>query len=159
VGYALGVPEAQTAAGLAAFRGPKGRMQRRAGRNGAVLIDDTYNANPESTLAAVAVLGAMPGRRLLVLGDMGELGDETERGHTRVGAAARAAGIEGLYTLGNASAATAAAFGDGARHFERIDDLLEALAPELGAGVTVLVKGSRFMRMERVVQALEVEAR
>ena len=159
VGYALGLPQTQTAEGLAAFRGPKGRLQRVAGRNGAVLVDDTYNANPESALAAVAVLSAMPGRRMLVLGDMGELGGETERGHARVGAAARAAGIEALYTLGNASAAAAAAYGDGARHFERLEDLLAALAPELDADTTVLVKGSRFMRMERVVQALEDTAR
>jgi UDP-N-acetylmuramoyl-tripeptide--D-alanyl-D-alanine ligase len=153
--YALGVGPAQIGAGLAAFRPPKGRMQRHAGAHGAVLIDDTYNANPESTLAAIAVLARLPGRRVLVLGDMGELGEETGDAHTRVGAAARAGGIDRLYTLGEAAAAAASAFGGPARHFRRIEDLLPALEPELEAGTTVLVKGSRFMQMERVVQSFK----
>jgi len=153
--YALGVPEARIAAGLETFVAPKGRMQRHAGARGATLIDDTYNANPESTLAAIAVLARLPGKRVLVLGDMGELGAESEREHARVGEAAREAGIDRLYTLGEVSVLATNAFSGAARHFARIEDLLGALNPELEAGTTVLVKGSRFMQMERVVQSLE----
>jgi UDP-N-acetylmuramoyl-tripeptide--D-alanyl-D-alanine ligase len=156
--FALDVPQSAIGRGLAAFRGPKGRLQRCAGRNGAVVIDDTYNANPESTLAAIAVLAAMPGKRILVLGDMGELGADTDASHLRVGEAARAASIEHLFTLGDASASTAAAFGPAARHFSRIEALVAAVVPELDANSTVLVKGSRFMRMERAVQSFKVEA-
>jgi UDP-N-acetylmuramoyl-tripeptide--D-alanyl-D-alanine ligase len=156
--YALDVPQPAVAAGLARFRGPKGRLQRCAGRNGAVLIDDTYNANPESTLAAIAVLAGLPGKRVLVLGDMGELGADSDSGHVRVGEAARAAGIERLYTLGHAAALSAGAFGASAQHFTAIEALLAALEAEVEPGTTVLVKGSRFMRMERVVQSLKVRA-
>ncbi|MCC7083117.1 MAG: UDP-N-acetylmuramoyl-tripeptide--D-alanyl-D-alanine ligase [Burkholderiales bacterium] len=156
--YALGVPPAAVCAGLAAFRAPPGRLQCCAGRNGAVVIDDSYNANPESALAAIAVLAAMPGRRVLVLGDMGELGADRDSGHVRVGEAARAASIERLFTLGAASALAAGAFGPSARHFTRIEELIAAVEPELDADTTVLVKGSRFMQMERVVQSLRAGA-
>ncbi len=156
--YALGVNEAELARGLAGFRGPKGRLQRYRAPNGAIVIDDSYNANPESTLAAVAVLAALAGKRLLVLGDMGELGAESERQHVRIGQAARAAGIEQLFTLGNAAAAAAAAFGASARHFTEVGELVAAVRDELSTESALLVKGSRFMRMERVVQSLEVQA-
>jgi UDP-N-acetylmuramoyl-tripeptide--D-alanyl-D-alanine ligase len=156
--YALDVPPAAVGAGLAAFRGPKGRLQRCAGRNGAVVIDDSYNANPESTLAAIAVLASMPGKRVLVLGDMGELGTDTDASHLRAGEAARAAAIERLFTLGAASALAAAAFGPSARHFARIEELVAAVEPELDAETTVLVKGSRFMGMERAVQSFKAQA-
>jgi UDP-N-acetylmuramoyl-tripeptide--D-alanyl-D-alanine ligase len=156
--HALGVPERAIGAGLEAFRAPKSRMQRCTGANGAVLLDDTYNANPESTLAAIEVLARMPGKRVLVLGDMGELGAETVPQHTRVGAAARAAGIERMYTLGEATRSAAGAFGAHAAHFTRIEDLLAALRPELAPDTTVLVKGSRFMQMERVVQSIRADA-
>ena len=156
--YALDVPPSAVGAGLAAFRGPEGRLQRCAGRNGAVVIDDSYNANPESALAAIAVLAAMPGKRVLVLGDMGELGADTDASHVRVGEAARDAAIERLFTLGAASVLTAAAFGPAARHFSRIEDLVAAVEPELDAATTVLVKGSRFMAMERAVQSFKAEA-
>jgi UDP-N-acetylmuramoyl-tripeptide--D-alanyl-D-alanine ligase len=146
------------AKGLETFRGPKGRLQRCAGRNGAVVLDDTYNANPESTLAAIAVLASIPGKRVLVLGDMGELGADTDSSHVRVGEAARAAGIERLFTLGEASAATAAAYGSAARHFTQMEELVAAVGSELDCDTTVLVKGSRFMRMERAVQSLQADA-
>lgn len=157
VGFALGVKPEVIGGALGNFHGPKGRMQRSCGRAGCTLIDDTYNANPDSTLAAIAVLGGLSGKRILVLGDMGELGAEAEIQHRVVGAAARAAGIDGLFALGELTAETAKAFGKGARHFEGFDALIEAVAPELDADATVLVKGSRFMRMERVVQALGAE--
>jgi UDP-N-acetylmuramoyl-tripeptide--D-alanyl-D-alanine ligase len=157
--YALDVPPTAVGAGLAAFRAPKGRLQRCPGRNGSVVIDDSYNANPESALAAIAVLASLPGKRVLVLGDMGELGADTDAGHVRVGEAAREAAIERLFTLGAASALAAAAFGPAARHFSHMGDLVAAVEPELDADTTVLVKGSRFMGMERAVQSFKAGAR
>lgn len=154
---ALKVPAATIAAGLGRFTGVKGRLQQKAAVNGATLIDDTYNANPESSRAAIAVLGGAPGEKLLVLGDMGELGAEGAELHEEMGRAARSGGVDRLYTLGELSAHAAHAFGTGARHFERVEDLLAELGSRLGPGVTLLVKGSRFMRMERVVTALALD--
>ena len=151
---ALEAPLAAIATGLSRYAGVKGRLQRKAAHAGATLMDDTYNANPESTRAAIDVLARAHGRRLLVLGDMGELGEREAACHSEAGAYARAAGIETLYALGELSAHTVAAFGAGAQHFATIEELLTALQVELAPGVTVLVKGSRFMKMERVVDAL-----
>ncbi len=139
------------AAGLEKFHGVAGRLQRRVALQNAVLIDDTYNANPSSMRAAVSVLAQAGGKRILVLGDMGELGGNAADFHAEIGAEARRAGIEKLYALGTLSVNTAREFGSGAQHFERIEDLLDALEKELDANTTVLVKGSRFMKMERVV--------
>ncbi len=154
VGHALRIAPQAMARGLAEFEGAKGRLQRKPCRGGGVLIDDTYNANPDSTRAAIAVLAAASGTRVLVLGDMGELGAEASGLHEAVGKAAKEAGIDALLTLGELSAAATAAFGPGARHFADFDRLSEALEAMLGPGVTMLVKGSRFMRMERVVWRL-----
>jgi UDP-N-acetylmuramoyl-tripeptide--D-alanyl-D-alanine ligase len=140
------------AAGLEKFSGVVGRLQRKSARHGAIMIDDTYNANPASLRAAISVLAHAAGKRILVLGDMGELGDDAEIFHAEIGADARRAGIEKLYALGTLSANTVREFGSGAQHFERIEDLQAALEKELDADTTVLVKGSRFMKMERVVQ-------
>lgn len=153
---ALDIPPAAIAAGVTRFTGIRGRMQKTRGMGGATLIDDTYNANPESTRAAIDVLALAPGKRLLVLGDMGELGPQAPQLHARVGAAARAAGIDRLFTLGELSEHAARAFGTGARHFPRIEELLAEIENLLGPDVTVLVKGSRFMRMERIVDAFAV---
>ena len=142
------------ASGLAQFTGAQGRLQRKAGAGGAIVIDDTYNANPDSARAAIGVLAAAPGTRVLVLGDMGELGQDGPALHAEIGETARASGVERLYTLGALSARATDAFGAGARHFERVEDLVAALLGTLGPDTTVLVKGSRFMRMERVVDAL-----
>lgn len=155
--FALDVPLEAFAAGLAQYAGVKGRLQRKPAHAGATLIDDTYNANPESMRAAIDVLARTPGKRLLVLGDMGELGERAAACHTEIGEYARQAGIDALYALGNASANTAAAFGAGAQHFPRLEDLLPAVKNALGPDTTVLVKGSRFMQMERVVEAFAVE--
>ncbi|MCC6535114.1 MAG: UDP-N-acetylmuramoyl-tripeptide--D-alanyl-D-alanine ligase [Burkholderiales bacterium] len=155
--FALDVPAALIGRGLAAVRGPEGRLECFQGRNGSIVLDDTYNANLDSSLAAVAVLAQMPGRRVLVLGDMGELGSHALETHSRVGAAAAAAGIDLLITLGELSRHASEAFGPAARHCARIEDLLEAVTPELAPGTTLLVKGSRFMQMERVVQSLKAE--
>lgn len=153
---ALKVPAVTIAAGLGRFAGVKGRLQYRAAVSGATLIDDTYNANPESARAAIAVLGRAPGEKLLVLGDMGELGADTAALHAEIGRAARAQGVNRLYTLGELSAHAARAFGSGARHFEHVEDLLAELEKRMAPTVTVLVKGSRFMRMERIVNAFAV---
>ena len=155
--YALNVPTALIGQALGGFRGVEGRMQRCSGIHGSTLIDDTYNANPDSTLAAIAVLAGMPGKRILVLGDMGELGDEAAEHHARIGKAARAAGIDGLFTLGELSEQAARAFGETGRHFARIEDLLAAVELELSPEATLLVKGSRFMQMERVVKSFRAE--
>jgi UDP-N-acetylmuramoyl-tripeptide--D-alanyl-D-alanine ligase len=150
---ALGIRPEAIARGLAAYAGTKGRLQVHPCLMGATLIDDTYNANPDSVLAAVGVLAARPGTRILVLGDMGELGDTAPALHREVGEKAKAAGIDRLLCLGDMSVNSAVGFGEGAMHFERIEELLAEVEQALGADVSVLVKGSRFMKMERVVQS------
>ena len=154
---AAGVPLAFVAAGLAAFEPVKGRSRALALAGGATLVDDSYNANPDSVAAAIAVLAALPGPRLLVLGDMGEVGDAGPAFHAEAGAQARAAGIEHLLTLGAQSVGTAAAFGTGARHFDDVQALIAAALALRPGMASLLVKGSRFMRMERVVDALRQE--
>ena len=149
----LGVPADAVARGLAAYAGSKGRLQYQAGILGATLIDDSYNANPDSVAAAIEVLGARTGLRILVLGDMGELGDEAAELHREVGERARAAGIDRLLCLGEMSLHAVQGFGAGAMHFERVEELLAEIECALEPEVTVLVKGSRFMKMERVVQS------
>ena len=156
VAVALDIPPSAIAAGLENFAGVKGRLQQKAAR-GAVVIDDTYNANPDSVRAAIDVLAAVPGKRVLVLGDMGELGGRGPQLHAEIGAHARAAGIERLFLLGGLSENTARAYGEDAQHYDSVEDLSARLISELAPGVTVLVKGSRFMRMERVVDALTAE--
>ncbi|MEQ1916931.1 MAG: cyanophycin synthetase, partial [Gallionella sp.] len=141
------------AAALAEFGGVAGRLQRKQGQRGATLIDDTYNANPASMRAAIQVLAEATGKRIFVLGDMGELGEDALSMHRELGQAAKAAGIEKLYALGKMSAVAASEFGAGAQHYTQVEDLNAALLEELDAQTTVLVKGSRFMKMERVVQA------
>ena len=153
---AAGAPLSAIAEGLAAFRPVGGRMQPQAMADGFQLIDDSYNANPDSVRAAIDVLSGLDGRRILVLGDMGEVGDQGPGMHAEVGAYAAQCGIDFLLTLGEASRHAAAAFGDGAEAFDALDGLLRRLLA-LRPG-HVLVKGSRSMRMERVVQALRGDA-
>ncbi len=152
---ALGLGNDAIAAGLAGFAGVKGRLQYKAGLHGAHLIDDSYNANPDSMRAAIAVLAAMPGKRVLVIGDMGELGSGEAELHQHIGESARAAGIDRLLALGDLSVKAARAFGPGGQHFETIEDLLAELENQLDPDTAVLVKGSRFMHMERVVKSFE----
>jgi UDP-N-acetylmuramoyl-tripeptide--D-alanyl-D-alanine ligase len=151
---AMSVPLNTIAVGLAAFGGVRGRLQIKPGCCGAVIVDDTYNANPASMRAAIGVLAHMPGRKIFVMGDMGELGKDAPSLHAEIGAAARDAGIDAMCALGELSLHAVAAFGSGARHFESAEALGAALRGELQSGTTVLVKGSRFMRMERVVNLL-----
>lgn len=150
--WSAGAPLAVIVRGLEAFRPVGGRMQPKTLPDGFQLIDDTYNANPDSVRAAIDVLAGLDGRRILVLGDMAEVGDQGPAMHAEVGAYARQCGVDVLLTLGNASAQAARAFGPEARAF----DSLEVLLPVLLAARPghILVKGSRSMRMERVVQAL-----
>lgn len=151
---AAGVPLAAVGAGLAAYRGARGRLQRRDALGGAVLLDDSYNANPDSLRAGVDVLAATVGRKVLVLGDMGEIGAMSAQFHDEIGGYAKSQGVDRLLALGEASAVAVHNFGAGGIHFRKIDDLIEALRGELDAQTTVLVKGSRFMRMERVADAI-----
>ena len=154
---AAGVTVASVKRGLEQFAGIKGRLQRRSGRMGAAVVDDSYNANPDSMRAAVDVLAAVPGKRILVMGDMGEAGAAASQFHDEIGGYAKSHGIDRLLCLGELSAAAAANFGEGGQHFQRIEDLVKALLAELEPQATVLVKGSRFMRMERVVDAIVEE--
>lgn len=151
---AAGATLAEVRAGLAEAPVTAGRLIVGEGINGARLIDDTYNANPLSLMAAAEFAVSLGGHAWLALGDMGELGPSAERLHAESGAKLRAAGIERLYAFGPMSRHAADAFGAGARWFEDLDALIRALKAEAASGVTLLVKGSRSMRMERVVEAL-----
>ena len=151
---AAGVPLSAVVAGLEGFAGVKGRLQRRAGNKGAELLDDTYNANPDSVRAGIDVLAATIGRKLLVLGDMGEIGEASGQYHDEIGGYAKSQGIDRLFALGDAAQQAVRNFGEGARHFCNIEKLIAAVDKELGPETTVLIKGSRFMKMERVADAL-----
>jgi UDP-N-acetylmuramoyl-tripeptide--D-alanyl-D-alanine ligase len=158
VALALGVPLATIKAGLEAASVVAGRLARHAHASGALVIDDSYNANPGSFAAAIASLAAEPGERVLVMGDMAELGTDAERLHAEVGALARRSGIERLRATGRLSRAAVDAFGGGATHYAEQAPLIEALRAELHAGVVILVKGSRSSAMDRVVKALQGDA-
>jgi len=151
---ALDVPLAIIRRGLESASGVKGRLQRYAMSGGWTLIDDSYNANPGSTAAAIAALIDEPGEAWLVLGDMRELGAGAAQLHAEVGALARASGVERLYSVGALAAEAATAFGQGARHFADQPELISALRADVRAGVSILVKGSRGSAMERIVEAL-----
>lgn len=155
---AAGIGEAAIVQGLEAFRPVKGRgMLHRVLHDDGTwqwVIDDSYNANPDSVRAAIDVLMALPAPRLLVLGDMGEVGDEGASFHTEVGVYAKSCGIDGVWTLGELAAHTSAAFGPGAHHYTDMAALCQALDAQATALASVLVKGSRFMRMERALEHL-----
>jgi len=142
------------ARGLGAFRPVGGRMQRLVARSGARLIDDSYNANPDSVRAAIDVLATEPGTRFLLLGDMGEVGERGPEFHEEIGRYARERGLDRLYATGDLSRSAVEAFGEGARHFADVESLIAAARKDIVANASALVKGSRFMRMERVAQAL-----
>ncbi len=152
---ALHIPRETIARGLEKFAGVAGRLQRKTGRHGAAVIDDTYNANPDSVRAALQVLAQAPGRRIFVMGDMGELGVHEGSFHAESGVLARQLCIQRLLALGELSRETVRAFGAGAQHFDDVESLCAVLDKELDPATTVLVKGSRFMKMERVVKYME----
>lgn len=131
-----------------------GRLQLYTLTNGVKIIDDTYNANPFSLRAAVETLAAFAGKKILVLGDMKELGEEAKSLHHSAGEQIREAGIDYLFTFGELSSNTSRAFGEGAYHFSEQEKLVTALKPFLYNQTTILIKGSRSMRMEKVVAGL-----
>jgi len=150
---AAGIPVDAIVRGLEAFAPVNGRLQRKQAVNGATVIDDSYNANPDSVRAAIDVLAQYPSPRILVLGDMGEVGTQGPEFHEEIGAYAQTRGIDTVLVTGQLARHMA---GTGAKHYEQFDELLAALDQQLGSksDATVLVKGSRFMKMERVVQHL-----
>ena len=147
--FSVGVPVKAIGEGLSAFRPYTGRLQVKRAAGGATVIDDSYNANPDSVRAAIDILATSPAPTALVLGDMGEVGERGAEFHREVGEYARAQGVSQLLALGEATRHAVEAFGEGGRHFDTLEDLVLGLKSK-----TVLVKGSRFMKMERVVAAL-----
>ncbi len=139
---------------LSAFSGVPGRLAVRRGKHRANIIDDTYNANLKSVLAALDVLAEQQGKRILVLGDLGELGVHTHAHHEEIGLAAKARGIDQLLTCGRHSVATSEAFGDAAVHYDNQHALLTDLMGQLDENTTVLVKGSRSSAMDKIVKEL-----
>jgi UDP-N-acetylmuramoyl-tripeptide--D-alanyl-D-alanine ligase len=159
VALALGCSIEQIRQGLASVVPIGGRLQIRMTPAGFRLLDDTYNANPDSVAAAVGVLREAPGQQWLVLGDLAELGQEAIKLHREIGRQAHAAGLRHLYTLGALSRYAAESFGEGAQAFDSVEALVEALLQDATAGDTLLVKGSRSAGMERVVQGLLYKGR
>jgi UDP-N-acetylmuramoyl-tripeptide--D-alanyl-D-alanine ligase len=148
--YAAGIDTSTIRTGLEAFAPVNGRLQKKQAANGALLIDDSYNANPDSVRAAVDVLARARPPRVLVLGDMGEVGTQGKEFHQEVAAYAASKGIEHFFATG----ALAAHMAPQAEHHQEFDALLRAVSAAATPDATVLIKGSRFMKMERVVQHL-----
>ena len=148
---AAGISLPTIAQGLENFSPVAGRLQPKQAAAGARVIDDTYNANPDSVRAAIDVLAAQAENTSLVLGDMGEVGADGAAFHREIGEYAKQRGVQNLYTLGQLAEASSMAFGKGAQHFSELENLLVALQEKQSIGNTILVKGSRFMKMERVV--------
>ena len=151
---AIGIPVDAIVRGLEKFVPVAGRLQQKTATSGALVIDDTYNANPDSVRAAIDVLAAAVAPRILVLGDMGEVGDDGRAFHQEIGTYARQRGIEQLLTLGDLAADASRSFGAGATHFNEIGQLERVLDTLAAPNATLLIKGSRFMKMERFVQHL-----
>lgn len=159
---ALGIINADIARGLSDMQAVYGRLQRKAGFNGAVLIDDTYNANPDSMRAAIDVLAAQKTNTIFVMGDMAELGADAAQMHADIGLYAQQKGIQQFFAFGDLSVKASEAFDaqalkKGTQHFSRLESLVDALKAKMKPGATVLVKGSRFMQMERVVKEIELK--
>jgi len=151
---ALDIPLELIKSGLETVRPVPGRLSLKYASRGWTVIDDTYNANPASLYAALQVLASQKGEPWLVMGDMKELGSDSRKLHAELGDAARSFGVRRLFALGEASAAAVDAFGDHAEHFDSMQGLIDALHAELRPGITCLVKGSRSMGMEQVVEAI-----
>jgi UDP-N-acetylmuramoyl-tripeptide--D-alanyl-D-alanine ligase len=151
---ACGATLQDVAEGLAQVRPVAGRLQLKPAAGGAWIVDDSYNANPSSAIAGLDVLAALPGEHWLVLGEMAELGAHSAAAHEDIGRHARATGVARLEAVGPTTPRAVAAFGTGGRWHADADALVAALRPDLREGVTVLVKGSRVNRLERVVAAL-----
>lgn len=151
---AAGIDLNHIKAGLEAVTPASGRMQVHTAQNGLTIIDDTYNANPLSLQAAVDTLTTFKGKKIVVLGDMKELGNDAAALHHTAGENMRVAGIDYLFTLGELTQHTCSAFGDKAQHFNEPSSLISALKPLLNNTTTILVKGSRSMHMEKVIASL-----
>jgi UDP-N-acetylmuramoyl-tripeptide--D-alanyl-D-alanine ligase len=158
VASALGISLGETAAALESVMPVGGRLQPMAGQSGATLFDDSYNANPRSVIAAGEFLASLPGAHWMVLGDMKELGADEIRLHAEVGRGLKKAGVDRLFATGDLCRHTSDAFGAGASWFDSVDALAADVLGQLAEDVNVLVKGSRSMRMERVVEALRQPA-
>jgi UDP-N-acetylmuramoyl-tripeptide--D-alanyl-D-alanine ligase len=143
-----------TVNGLQKLQAVAGRLELKPGISGARVIDDTYNANPGSLAAGLQVLKEARGERVLVLGDMAELGEAGPDIHVRAGKLARDLGINRLYGVGDMSALAVASFGEGGKHFASAEALVDALIDIMHSGMVILVKGSRVMRMDRVVAGI-----
>lgn len=152
--FAVGMDLEQIKTGLERVSPVPGRLCTRRGVGGARILDDSYNANPGSVAAGIDVLAAQPGRRVMVLGDMAELGAEARAMHERVGEQARGKGIDALYGFGDLSETAVRAFGPGGIHHRDRAELVTALRAEADNNTTFLVKGSRSMRMDEIVEAL-----
>ena len=158
VATALGEAPEEIVTALESVEPVAGRLQPLEGIGGATLFDDSYNANPLSVIAAAEFLAVLPGESWLVLGDMFELGADEQQIHADVGSALRDAGIDRLFAVGELSRHAVEAFGDAGQWFASLDELTATLAQGAGDSVNVLVKGSRGMRMERVVDSLRLPA-
>lgn len=156
IATALDVPPENIKAALESVSPVAGRLLPLQGQNGTTLYDDSYNANPLSVIAAAEFLASLPGASWFVLGDMAELGDDSTRLHHDVGESIRIAGIDRLFTFGELSRSAAEAFGEGASSYDELDALIGDVGDGLRRETNVLVKGSRSMRMERVVDALRM---
>lgn len=154
---ALNVDTKALIMGLAAMKGVPHRLQVRAGVNQSQIIDDTYNANPASYKQALASLKNFSGEHWLVLGDFGELGSESKSLHQKMGTDAKQSGISKLFSIGENSQFAANTFGDGAIHFKDITLLQQQLQRELSRGITCLIKGSRFMQLDKLADGLAAE--
>jgi len=155
---AAGASLEDIAAGLADFRPVAGRLQLKAGLRDSWIIDDSYNANPSSVRAALEVLRTLSGTTWMVLGDMAELGEHSADSHAHVGSYARDCGVKRLFAMGPQSSRAVETFGAGGEWFADADALIRRLQGEIAPGVTLLIKGSRVNRLERVVRALTVGA-
>lgn len=155
-GVAANIPTSAMKAGLESVQPVKGRLQVKPGINGSRVIDDTYNANPASLGVALEVLKAFPGQHYLALGDMGELGEESQALHEKAGKQAKDSGVQRLFTLGPLAEFAAKSFGQDAEKYQQHDDMIEVLKNELHEQITLLVKGSRSMHMEKIVEAVSV---
>jgi UDP-N-acetylmuramoyl-tripeptide--D-alanyl-D-alanine ligase len=155
--HAVGISPDVMSTGLDQFRPYTGRLQVKRAAGGATVIDDTYNANPDSVRAAIDVLAKCAPPTVLVLGDMGEVGAHSAEFHREVGAYAKSRNVSSLCAFGDQAGEAVAAFGAPALHAQSIEQLLERVRACATPQATLLVKGSRFMRMERVVNALTGE--
>ncbi|WP_028302231.1 UDP-N-acetylmuramoyl-tripeptide--D-alanyl-D-alanine ligase [Oceanospirillum beijerinckii] len=155
--FAIGLKAEQIVTGLESFCGVSGRLQTVTGLKGATVLNDSYNANPGSVRVAIDTLTDYPGQQILVLGDIGELGDSSSEAHYELGLYAKRAGVDRLLTLGDDSEQASLAFGAGSSHWWDRERLIEELMTQLQADCTVLIKGSRAAAMELVVEAIKLK--